>query len=82
MIKCITFDLDDTLWKIEPVITRAEVEFQKSQDAWSNPSKKIQTWDNYRGRFVYVPWAYLCESHRHPCKVDRRVQENRYGSVL
>jgi putative hydrolase of the HAD superfamily len=29
MIKCITFDLDDTLWKIEPVITRAEVEFQK-----------------------------------------------------
>jgi FMN phosphatase YigB (HAD superfamily) len=22
MIKCITFDLDDTLWKIEPVITR------------------------------------------------------------
>ena len=27
MIKCITFDLDDTLWKIEPVILRAEVKF-------------------------------------------------------
>ena len=29
MIKCITFDLDDTLWKIEPVITKAEIFFQK-----------------------------------------------------
>ena len=29
MIKCITFDLDDTLWNIEPVINRAEIEFQK-----------------------------------------------------
>ena len=29
MIKCITFDLDDTLWKIEPVINRAEIEFHK-----------------------------------------------------
>ena len=32
MIKCITFDLDDTLWKIEPVITRAEIFFQKWLD--------------------------------------------------
>ena len=27
MIKCITFDLDDTLWKIEPVIIEAEINF-------------------------------------------------------
>ena len=33
MIKCITFDLDDTLWKIEPVITKAEIFFQKWLDA-------------------------------------------------
>jgi len=33
MIKCITFDLDDTLWKIEPVITRAEIFFQKWLDS-------------------------------------------------
>ena len=33
MIKCITFDLDDTLWKIEPVINRAEIFFQKWLDS-------------------------------------------------
>ena len=27
MIKCITFDLDDTLWEIEPVISKAENQF-------------------------------------------------------
>jgi len=27
MIKCITFDLDDTLWAIEPVIIEAEQRF-------------------------------------------------------
>ena len=27
MIKCITFDLDDTLWEIEPVIIKAEIKF-------------------------------------------------------
>ena len=27
MIKCITFDLDDTLWAIEPVIVEAEKKF-------------------------------------------------------
>ena len=29
MIKCITFDLDDTLWEIEPVILKAEKMFYK-----------------------------------------------------
>ena len=29
MIKCITFDLDDTLWKIEPVIKSAEINFHR-----------------------------------------------------
>lgn len=29
MIKCVTFDLDDTLWEIEPVITKAEKMFYK-----------------------------------------------------
>ena len=33
MIKCITFDLDDTLWKIEPVINKAEIFFQKWLDS-------------------------------------------------
>jgi len=27
MIKCITFDLDDTLWEIKPVIIKAEIKF-------------------------------------------------------
>ena len=29
MIKCITFDLDDTLWEIEPVIIKAEIKFEE-----------------------------------------------------
>ena len=29
MIKCITFDLDDTLWEIEPVIKSAEINFHR-----------------------------------------------------
>ena len=29
MIKCITFDLDDTLWEIEPVIKSAEIHFHR-----------------------------------------------------
>ena len=39
MIKCITFDLDDTLWEIEPVITRAEIFFQK----WLNSNYPMVT---------------------------------------
>ena len=33
MIKCITFDLDDTLWEIEPVIIKAEIKFEE----WLKP---------------------------------------------
>ena len=29
MIKCITFDLDDTLWSIKPVISKADIRFHE-----------------------------------------------------
>mgnify|MGYP001391734771 CR=1 FL=1 len=39
MIKCITFDLDDTLWRIEPVINKADIKFHE----WLNDNYPVVT---------------------------------------